>query len=321
MGWLDRRRRRGAPRFRPVVLVTGCSSGVGLELAHMLEEHSEYRVVVTARARSLSRIHEAGIKESERLWIRALDVTDRKQRVELVSEIGKHWDGVNVLINNAGISYRSVVEHMSEEEDVHQLSTNYIGPMDLIRLVLPYMRDLGRGKIINVSSVSGMLAMPTMSAYSASKFALEGASESLWYELRPLGVNVTLIQPGFIRSSSFQNVYYSEEASRCDVKGNEPYSDYYRNMGPFVGRMMNRSLATPKSVSLKILKVVKTENPRLRVPATLDARVFYYLRRWLPRRIFHRILFAVLPGARKWGRGYSHARRLKTKPPPADVGG
>lgn len=310
MGWVHLLRRRRALGFQPVVLVTGCSSGVGLRLAKLLMNHSEYRVVATARAQSLHCLAEAGLEETERFWIRSLDVTSEQARIRLVNEIAEQWGGVNLLINNAAISYRSVVEHMTEEEELHQLSTNYLGPMALIRLVLPHMRRVGRGKIINVSSVSGMLAMPTMSAYSASKFALEGASESLWYELRPLGVDVTLIQPGFIRSESFNHVRLSEGAERSRGAHFATYSDYYRYMGPFVARMMRRSLATPESVSRKILKVMKTENPRLRVPASPDALVFYYLRRLLPRRLFHHLLFALLPKARRWGRGYSRARRL-----------
>src|SRR5690606_8275736 len=125
------------------------------------------------------------------------------------------WDGVSILINNAGISYRAVVEHMNDKDEQLQMAVNYFGPVALIRLVLPFMREQGRGKIINISSVSGMLAMPTMASYSASKHALEGVSEALWYEAKPLGVNVSLIQPGFIRSKSFKNVYFTEASEKA----------------------------------------------------------------------------------------------------------
>jgi short-subunit dehydrogenase len=198
---------------------------------------------------------------------------------------------------------------MSEEEEIDQLATNYLGPMSLIRLVLPHMRQVGRGKIINVSSVSGMLAMPTMSSYSASKFALEGASESLWYELRPLGVNVTLVQPGFIHSDSFKRVCYSRRAAACATEDSSAYGDYYRHMSPFIGRMMKLSRTSPKQVAMKILRIITTENPPLRVAGTMDAKVFYYLRRLVPRRFFHRLLFRCLPRSQRWGHGYSHARR------------
>lgn len=304
------RRRPNTKNIRPVVLVTGCSSGIGLALARMLYACDEYRVVVTARKNSLTKLSEETFKDNDRFLVRPLDVTEETDRARLIDEINSRWGGVNILINNAGISYRAVVEHMTEEEEKHQLLVNYIGPMEMIRLVLPYMRSLGRGKIINVSSVSGMLAMPTMSSYSASKFALEGGTEALWYELRPLGIDVSLIQPGFIQSSSFRNVYYSKKASLCDLKTGE-YCDYYAHMAPFVERMMNRSLTKPEHVARKILSVIKTEKPQLRIPATPDAIVFYYLRRIFPRRLFHRFLFWTLPNTKDWGKHYSNKRKVR----------
>ena len=197
---------------------------------------------------------------------------------------------------------------MTEHDELNQIATNYLGPVGLIRLVLPYMRKLGRGKIINVSSVSGMLAMPTMASYSASKYALEGFSEALWYEAKPLGISVTLVQPGFIHSNSFRNICYTP-LSAPENSFSGPYSDYYRNMGPFIEKLMGLSTTTPERVAKLILRVVRTENPPLWWPATLDATLFYYLRRLLPRRLFLPILFAALPGARRWGEGYSQRRR------------
>jgi len=102
---------------------------------------------------------------------------------------------------------------MTVADEQLQMQTNYFGPLALIRDLLPSMREKGRGKIINVSSVSGMIAMPTMASYSASKHALKGASEALWYEMKPYGINVSLIQPGFIKSNSFHNVYFSHSSN------------------------------------------------------------------------------------------------------------
>jgi short-subunit dehydrogenase len=203
--WLKVLKRRKIQDFQPVVLVTGCASGIGLALARQLAKETRYRVVLTARTRSIEKLRNE-IKESDRIWLRELDVTNRDSRRELMQEIRAKWNRVNILVNNAGIAYRSVLEHMTEADERLQMSTNYLGPVALIRQVLPGMRRVGRGKIINVSSVSGMLAMPTMASYSASKYALEGMSEALWYEARPLGINVTLIQPGFVRSNSFKRV-------------------------------------------------------------------------------------------------------------------
>lgn len=171
-------KRKSASSFKPVILVTGGASGIGLAIAELLARQKDYRVVVTAREHSIKKLTQI-FKESEKLWLRPLDVTQNDQRERLISEINQKWGGVNVLINCAGISHRSVMEHMSEEDEHRQMETNYFGPIALIRAVFPFMREQGRGKIINVSSVSGILAMPTMASYTASKYALEGASEAL----------------------------------------------------------------------------------------------------------------------------------------------
>lgn len=296
---------RGKPQtFRPVILVTGCGSGIGLSLARLLSRQTQYRVVITARRKTLPSL-KARFVEDERFWIRPLDITSAEDREALLSEINAVWGGVNVLVNNAGISYRAVVEHMDAESELHQMDTNYLGPMALIRLVLPHLRERGRGKIINVSSVSGMLAMPTMASYSASKYALEGACEALWYEAKPYGIDVSLIQPGFIRSNSFQNVYRTEKAKQA---AGGPYADYYANMGPFVEKMMGRSLTRPEHIARVVLRTIQKENPPLWIPATIDAWVFYYLRRWVPRRLLLPLLFHLLPNARRWGQNHTRKR-------------
>lgn len=299
--------RKSAPQsFRPVVLVTGCNSGIGLSLCRLLRKNSQYRVVATARANSANELRKK-FAEDERFIILDLDVTSSEQRQMAIEEVHRRWGGVDILVNNAGISFRSVVEHMNDDTEMRQLETNYLGPMALIRLVLPHMREQGRGKIINLSSVSGMLAMPTMSSYSASKHALEGASEALWYEMKPLGINVTLIQPGFVHSNAFMKVCYSE-LGKESLKVQGPYWDYYRYMTPFIETMMRLSPTPPERIARKILRVIQTENPPLWVPATWDAIIFYYLRRFIPRRLFHPILFRLLPKRRLWGRGYTKAR-------------
>ena len=190
-------RKRASHAYRPVILITGAASGLGLAMSRMFSRVEGYRIVMTAREKSLPKLRQHFI-ESDVVMIHSLDVTVDESRQKLISAIEKKWGGVDILINNAGISYRAVAEHMTDKDELVQLQTNYLGPMALIRLALPGMRKKGRGKIINISSVSGMLAMPTMGSYSASKYALEGASESLWYEMKPLGISVTLIQPGFM---------------------------------------------------------------------------------------------------------------------------
>lgn len=295
--------------FKPVILVTGCASGIGLALARLLLKEYQYRVVLTARAKSIEKLKKEfqDNQDEDRFIIRVLNVTDDFQRKELIEEINHRWGGVNVLVNNAGISYRAVIEHMTEDDEIKQMATNYLGPMGLIRLVLPNMRLRGRGKIINVSSVSGMLSMPTMGSYSASKHALEGASESLWYEAKPYGIDVCLIQPGFIHSKSFKNVYYTE-MSEPKAAENSVYKEYYKNMTPFVEKMMDLSTTTSKKVAKTILKAIKKSNPPLWIPATWDAWIFHYVRKILPRRLLLPFLFLCLPNARHWAKEYTNKR-------------
>lgn len=300
-------KRRLPQNYKPVVLITGCGSGIGLALAHLFEKQNQYRVVVTARSKSLSILTKL-FQENDRFLIRELDVCDDHSRRHLVSEIIERWGCVDILVNNAGISFRSVVEHMSESDERLQMTTNYFGPMELIKLVIPSMRTKGRGKIINVSSVSGMLAMPTMASYSASKYALEGATESLWYEMRPFGVDVSLIQPGFIHSNSFQNVYYSDK-SKTEESHEGPYTEFYRSMAPFVEKLMGLSRSPPEKVAQLVLDVILTVRPPLWIPATFDAEFFYYLRRIFPRRLLSPFLFRCLPNVKKWGTRYTHKRK------------
>lgn len=287
------------------VLVTGASSGLGLALSRQLiaaqTKGRDYRLVLTARARSLRRFAEAGITESDRLWLRPLDVTDAAQRRAVIEEVDDRWGGVDVLVNNAGVSYCAVVEHVRESERLAQMDVNFRSPMEMARHVLPTMRQKRAGRIINISSVGGMMAMPTMAVYSASKFALEGATEALWYEVKPWNIKVTLVEPGFIHSRSFERVQFTQLSARSIQSTQDPYHAHYENMAPFIGRTMNRAIATPEKLATKIIKVINRKNPPLRVPATIDAWVFAMLRRFLPRRLYHAVLYRSLPQIRQWG--------------------
>jgi short-subunit dehydrogenase len=283
------------------VLVTGASTGLGLAIALELVRRTRFRLALSARAGSLARFAAAGIAAGERIMLVPLDVTDDAERRAAIAAIEARWQGVDILINNAGVSYRSVVEHVSDSERLAQMDINFLAPMELIRLVLPHMRGQRRGHIVNISSVGGMMAMPTMAVYSASKFALEGASEALYYEVRPWNIHVTLVQPGFIHSASFENVRHTALSGRSVTDPEEPYHCHYEHMAPFIARMMERSSATPERVARTIVKVMRRRRPPLRIAGTPDARLFSALRRLLPRRLYHWALYRSLPHVRSWG--------------------
>ncbi len=282
-----------------IVLITGCSSGIGRELLTIFNR-SPFKVVATTLPESFAELKRDPIADSERIWIRRLNIVDYEKASRIVAETTEKWGPIDILINNAGISYRSVVEDMTVADEQTQMQINYLGPMHLIRECIPAMRERRSGRIINISSVGGMMAMPTMASYSASKFALEGASESLWYELKPWNIKVTLVRPGFINSLAFRKVFYSSK--RKEYYGSSPYESHYKNMTQFVEKLMRRSPCTSESVAKAIFKVARSKRPRLRVPGTTDARIFYFVRRLLPRALYHKLLFHFLPGIRQWGR-------------------
>jgi short-subunit dehydrogenase len=288
-----------------VVLVTGASVGLGLAIARRMvdeQRNQSLHLVLTARKGSLDRFREIGIIERDDLWIRAMDVTKAEQRQGVVSEIVSAFGGVDVLINNAGVAYRSCVEHVTEPERLHQMNINFRSPIELTRCVLPEMRAKRQGKIINISSVGGMMAMPTMSVYSASKFALEGASEALFYELKPWNVSVTLIQPGFMRSDAFEKVPYTVMSAEASKNQSDPYYEHYHHMQQFIEKAMKRALATPDSVAWKVIKVMRQKSPPLRVYGSVDAAVFSLLRRTLPSRLYNWFLYRNLPRVGEWGK-------------------
>lgn len=287
----------------PVVLITGASTGVGLELARLLWQ-SGFRVVLTARSSSVVRLESEPFFRDPAFFVLPMDVTSAREREAVVAWIDRNLGGVDILVNNAGISYRSVIEHMSDEDLLRQMDTNFHGPLSLIRLVLPGMRAKGWGRVINISSVGGMMAMPTMGAYSASKWALEGATEALWYEAKPWNVDVTLIQPGFINSDSFKAVYLNEQAKISSTDAQEPYHHYYRQMAPFISGRMRKAHSRPIEVARVAFRAMQMRNPPLRLAATPDARFFALLRRLLPRNLYHWLLYHCLPGVRSWRNTY-----------------
>lgn len=297
-----------------VVLITGCSSGLGLELARKLYHNSNFKVVITAREKSVAQLREE-FSETDHFIVRELDVTRDEQIHQVVNEVCCLWGKVDILVNNAGVCFRAVVEHMDVESEMVQLQTNYLGPMTLIRALLPVMREQGRGQIINVSSASGIVAMPTMGSYSASKHALEGATEALWYETHPFGIKVTLVQPGFIRSDAFNHVVLSKKAKVSSLLAG-PHSEYYDSMAPVVEKYMQLSLTNHATIAKKIIKLFTMRNPPLRLAVTPDVHVFKWLRRLLPARLFHTLIWWLLPGSQKWGLAFMSDKKPQKIPIP-----
>jgi NAD(P)-dependent dehydrogenase (short-subunit alcohol dehydrogenase family) len=284
------------------VLVTGASQGVGLALARLLAARDCYRLVLTARSSSLGRLRDAGFSAGPSIWPLELDVADHESREHAIASVTDRWGGVDMLINNAGIMVRAVLEDATDSDHMRQFCVNYRGPMELIRLVLPGMRERRSGRIINVSSVGGMMAMPTMSVYSASKFAMEGASEALYYEVRPWNIRVSLVQPGFINSDAIERVAYTDRSFFEQENESCPYHAHYHFMAAFITQVMHLTQATPESVARRIARLMQQNRPPLRTAGTFDAFLFALLRRIMPCALYHEVLYRALPGVSHWGR-------------------
>jgi len=180
-----------------VWFITGCSTGFGRELAkHLLE--NGYRVAVTAR--SVEKVGDLVELAPDRALAIGLDVTDKEQVVEAVAKAEEHFGRIDVLVNNAGFGYFGAIEESDEAEVRAMLETNFWGLAEMTRAVLPKMRGRRSGTIVNISSIGGFVGFPGVGFYNATKFAVNGFSESLKKELEPLGIKVVLVQPSGFRT-------------------------------------------------------------------------------------------------------------------------
>lgn len=289
------------PAARRVILLTGASVGLGLAIARELMRDASVHLVLTARSESLPRFAAVGVLASDRVWLRALDITNEHERRRVVLEIEGELGGVDILINNAGITYRTVAEYATQAELTHQMVVNYEGPMALAALVIPHMRKRRRGHILQISSAGGLMAMPTLGLYSASKFALEAASESMHYELKPFGVQVSLVLPGFIHSPAYLNSVVGALSRTATNEPCDPYHQHFKNMDRLISRMMRLTRATPESVARRVVRTMNRERAPLRVLATWDARLLWWFRRFTPQPLYIWITYRMLPGIAKWG--------------------
>lgn len=292
-----------------VIFITGASTGLGLALANELRKDSKNKLVLTARKSSIHRFSEHGIYNTDNNLLLELDVTNRNQRINAVNKAIEHFGRIDVLVNNAGLALRSVVEDASASDRMNILNVNYISPMRLIALVLPFMRKRRSGQIINISSAAGLVGMPTMASYCGSKFAIEGSTESLWYEVKPWNIKVSLIIPGFINSDAFTKTRLTTQSLNSILsKGRDPYFYHYKYMENLISWTMKRTSATPESIAVKISKAIQTNNPPLRIPVTIDAWVLHLFRRFLPRAIYHWVMYKFLPKSSKWGKDHFRER-------------
>src|SRR5262245_24774949 len=249
----------------PVTLVTGTSTGIGFATALYLAKRGH---TVVATMRSLAKagpLETAARDQGARLVVRELDVTSQASIDRALAATREIEGAIDVLVNNAGIGGATPLELTPEAEHRAMFEANYWGPIRMIQVVLPSMRERRSGCIVNVTSIAGRIAMPNQVAYSASKHALAAASEALAHEVAAFGIRVAIIEPGVVATSIFEN-----SAPHAHFDRASPYRHIMRRNGKFYAAGL-RSPGSPEGVAEVILTAITTDPPRLRYPVGVDA--------------------------------------------------
>jgi len=251
-----------------VALVTGCSSGIGLETALALARDGFYTFATMRDLTKTEKIEEAIKKENLNVEILELDVDNEESASTAIEAILGKKQRIDVLVNNAGYGMWGTVEDLSVDEFKEQFETNFFSIIRLIHKIAPIMRKQGSGDIVNISSVAGRIGFPVSPAYISSKFALEGLSESLRFELMPFGVNVIIIEPGVIKTNFFNSMKMAEKSNK-----NSEYNEITEKVISGV-KMMAEMGTHPNEVANTVVKALKEEKPLPRYVVGNDAMMF-----------------------------------------------
>jgi NAD(P)-dependent dehydrogenase (short-subunit alcohol dehydrogenase family) len=253
-----------------VALVTGSSSGIGFETALLLARNGFKTYASMRNLEKSKNITQLANREKLPLEVVQLDVNDDISVKQAIDKIVAAEDyRIDVLVNNAGYGLFGALEDLSIEEIKAQFETNFFGVVQITQQVLPVMRKQKSGTIVNISSVGGRIGLPGLSAYHSTKFALEGLSESISYELEPFGIRVVIIEPGFIRTNIINSSIIAKKAQ-------DPKSPYFSSIQQlersFKSAMENISASSPpEEVAKVVLQAVTSENPKLRYAVGNDA--------------------------------------------------
>ncbi|MEE8132615.1 MAG: SDR family oxidoreductase [Nitrososphaerales archaeon] len=257
-----------------VAVVTGSSSGIGLEIAIHLAKNG-FKTYATMRNTNKSdTIKQRSQSENLSIEILQLDVTDDASVKNAINTIVEKEGQIDVLVNNAGYATIGAVEDMPTEEIKDQFDTNVFGVYRTTRAVLPTMRKQKNGRIITISSIAGFMGMPIMSAYVATKFAVEGFTESLRHEVSPFGIHACVIEPGVIKTHIMEGAPVAIKSME-----NTAYSDIAKTLGKSIGNMMENQSSPPSVVAEVVLKAATSDNPETRYTAGEDAKMIQQARK------------------------------------------
>jgi len=249
---------------KKVALVTGSSSGIGYETALLLARNG-FDTFATMRNMNKSKeIREVSKRENLPLRVVQLDVNDDKSVTDAINNILIEKESIEVVVNNAGYGLMGSVEDSSLDEIKSQFETNFFGAIRVMQRVIPIMRKQRSGTIVNVSSIAGRIGFPMGSAYVSSKFALEGLSESISYELKQFGIKIILIEPGVIKTN------FALVTPKKAVNTNSSYSQLMNKLEENLFSTIANG-TSPKEVASVILRSITEASPEHRYLVGNDA--------------------------------------------------
>lgn len=275
------------------VLITGCSTGIGRCLALGLHARG-YRVFATVKqAKDVGALVAGGLESL------VLDLRSSGSIRTAVDEVLKRCDGqLYALINNGAYGQPGAVEDLTREALRQQFETNLFGTQELTNAVLPVMRQQNEGRIIQISSILGIVSLGYRGAYNASKFALEALSDTMRLELRETNIRISLVEPGPI-TSRFRDNAYRFYQKHID-KTRSAHRIYYEKLEQRLGSTTPLPFTLPpEAVLKKVLHALESRQPKLRYPVTFPAHLFTWLRRLLTGRVLDRILAKVSNGGQR----------------------
>ncbi|WP_020063129.1 oxidoreductase [Bacillus sp. 123MFChir2] len=262
-----------------IAIITGSSSGFGL-LTSLEFAKKGYLIIATMRniKKQTKLLEKAASLHLERnIIIHQLDVTSQKS-IENFTSFINNLGRVDILINNAGYASGGFVEEIPIEEYRNQFETNVFGAIAVTQAVLPVMRKQKYGKIINVSSISGKMGFPGLSPYVASKYAIEGWSESLRLEVKPFGIDVSLIEPGSYNTNIWE---IGQKLAESTSESESPYKEYMKKIEQHIHNG-SESFGDPQDVAEKIVSIAESQHPTLRYPVGKGVKLMILLKNVLP---------------------------------------
>jgi short-subunit dehydrogenase len=266
-----------------VAVVTGSSTGIGFETSITLARNGFHTYATMRKLEGEKTKPLTEVAKNENLQSQAieLDVDNDKSVADVINTIVEERKRIDVLVNNAGYGLGGALEDSSMDEIKAQFETNFFGAVRATKAVLPVMRRQGEGKIVNITSMGGRIAIPLSSSYHGSKFALEGLSESIQYELEPFGIKVILIEPGAVGSNFWKNIKIAKSSS----DSNSPYSQFGNRILKAY-KETEQNTISPSVVANTILDAVTSNNPQLRYVVGEDAAKTLEARKNMPDREF-----------------------------------